>query len=87
MMSKPVVRISVVLLVGIIILAGIFFTVQAASSTAGVRGGDRFLTAGLLPDQKHVRKSIPQIQPYTVPEGGYHEGGGCERDGVNPSDY
>lgn len=86
-MSKPVVRIVIVVLVGIVILAGIFATVQAAGSTAGVMSGNHFLTAGLLADQKHVRESKPQIQPYTMPEGGEHEGdGGCERDGVNSSD-
>lgn len=86
-MSKPIIKTALVLLVGLIILAGIFATVQAASSTAGAMSGKHFLTAGLLPDQQHVRESKPQIQPYTMPEGGEHEGdGGCERDGVNSSD-
>lgn len=85
-MSRPVVRIAVVLLVGLIVLAGIYATVQAASSTAGAMNGNHFLTAGLLADQKHVRESKPQIQPYTMPEG-EGPGGGCEREGVNPSDF
>lgn len=85
-MSKPVVKIALVLLVGIIILAGIFATVQAAASTAGAINGKHFLTAGLLPDQQHVRESKPQIQPYTMPEGEGPGGGGCERDKINSGD-
>ena len=85
-MSKPVVRIAALLLVGLIVLAGIFATVQAASSTAGVMGGNHFLTAGLLPDQRHVRESKPQIQPYTMPEGERPDGGGCDHEGVDSSD-
>ncbi len=87
-MSKPVVRIAVLLLVGLIVLAGIYATVQAASSTGGAMNGNHFLTAGLLPDQKHVRESKPQIQPYYMPAGEEGPGGGgCEHDGVDSSDF
>lgn len=85
-MSRPVVRIVILVLVGIVILAGIFATVQAASSKAGVTSGNHFLTAGLLPDQNHVREAKPQIQPYTMPEGERPGGGGCDHEGVNPGD-
>ena len=83
-MTRPVVRIAIVVLVGIIVLAGIFATVQAASSTAGAMSGKHFLTAGLLPDTRHVRESRPQLQPY-MPNG-EEPGGGCNHEGVNPGD-
>lgn len=85
-MSKPILRI-VIVVVGLIVLAGIFATVQAAASTAGMMNGKQFLTAGLLPDQTHVRQAKTQAQPYFMPDGGDHEGGGCERDGVDSSDF
>jgi hypothetical protein len=83
-MSRPIVRITIVVLVGLVVLAGIYASVQAASSTAGALRGNHFLTAGLLADQKHVRETRPRLQEY-MPEGG-RPGGGCEHEGVNPGD-
>jgi hypothetical protein len=85
-MSKPVLRIAVVLIVGIIILVGVFATVQAAASTVGTMRGNHFLTAGLLPDRQHARESKPQLQQYYMQED-FGPGGGCEHDAVDSSDY
>ncbi len=82
-MSRQKIRIVFLFVIGAVILAGIFATVQAASSSAGVARGHAQVTAGLLPDLSHPRNVTQPLDTY---EGG-EDGHGCHEEGINPSDY
>ena len=88
-MSKPTTRIMLSVIIVLAILAGIYVSVRAAASSAGVSGERAFLTAGLLTDTKHVRSASSatlntyQVQPDLFSESG---GGGCEDERHNSPD-
>ena len=81
-MSKPTIRIMISVLIVLAVLAGVYASVRAAASNAGVAGERAFLTAGLLADTKHVRSAAsPALDTYqsdSYYESG--EGGGCEHE-------
>ncbi len=83
-MSKPKVRVVVSLLIGLVIVLGVFASVQAAASRASLSGERAITTAGLLPDTAHVRSTGQNMSSYYYDESAYQnkgEGqGGCERD-------
>ncbi len=83
-MFKSKVRIVFSVLVVIVLVAGIYFTVQAASSRASLSGERAITTAGLLPDTSHVRSawSATQQNFSTFYEGSYQDEGrhGCDRE-------
>jgi len=78
-MSKPAVRIVFAVLICLAIVAAIFASVQAASN------------AGLAADgQNYSRRSSARLQMFDAssfdkPAGSGH--GGCEDEGISPSDY
>jgi hypothetical protein len=87
-MSRQNVRIVFSVLVSLAILAGVFSVVQGASLTAGTRGGQYFVDAGLMPDLSRARtagKDVQNFAPYYYEGSG--KGGGCERDShLDPDD-
>ncbi|RIK31665.1 MAG: hypothetical protein DCC56_05640 [Anaerolineae bacterium] len=85
-MSKPVTRIVFSALVVLILVVGVYFTVQAASSQASL-GGERVVTtAGLMPDTQHVRSSFSGLSTFDLQSGSYQDSyqdsghGGCDHD-------
>ncbi len=88
-MSKSAVRIALSAMIVLVLVVGIYFTVQASSSQASRNGERVFTTAGLLPDVQHARTSsfsqlkAVEFQPDYYEESGH---GGCERNGDSPDD-
>ena len=87
-MSKPAVRIVLTVLISLVLIAGIYTTVRSLGSSAGVKVGQAYVTAGLLPDSSHPRTSSQTLQGADAQLDSYKDGGGgCEHEGVNSSDY
>lgn len=85
-MSKPLFRVTVAVLIGLAIVAGVFATVQAASPNTGVMKGRVDLTANDLYYASQQRGASQQLSPYNMnKDQGRH--GGCESEGFNSSDY
>lgn len=86
-MSKQKIRIVLLLVIGLLILVGVFATVQAASNAVGIARGRAQVTAGLLLDTSHPRDVASPLSLYNADgdEAGHH----CheEEAGINPSDY
>lgn len=74
-MSKPVVRIVFSALIVLALVAGIYFSVQAATSNASLSGERVFTTAGLLPDIRHVRSAGQSLSSYNYDESAYTDKG------------
>ena len=88
-MSKPTIRILISVMIVLAVLAGIYASVRAAASNAGVQGNRAFLTAGLLADTKHVRSaSSSALDAYQVQSDSYYESGhgGCEHENHSSPD-
>jgi hypothetical protein len=87
-MSKPVTRVAFLALIVLVLVAGIYFTVQAASSRASLSGERAITTAGLLPDTSHVRSSFSRLEQLEFQSDFYQDSGhgGCERNGDSPDD-
>ena len=87
-MSKPSTRILLSVIIVLAVLAGIYASVRAAASSAGVYGERAFLTAGLLTDTKHAR-SASSATLNTYQSDSYYEsgeGGGCEHENSSSAD-
>ena len=91
-MSKRVARIVISVLITLIIVAGIYTSVQGAASLAGASSGRTQLTAGLLPDLSHYR-----LQASSATTSGYYtgleqntsnknHGGGCDHESYSSFD-
>lgn len=89
-MSKPVTRVAFLALIVLVLVVGIYFTVQAATSRASLSGERVVTTAGLLPDTSHVRSAGQSLSTYYYDEGVYSDNseghGGCERDNYDSPD-
>jgi hypothetical protein len=87
-MSKPVTRIAFTALIVLVLVAGIYFSVQAATSKASLSGERVFTTAGLMPDVKHVRASSSSgLTTLDYQSDFYQDSGhGCERDNYESPD-
>lgn len=85
-MSKLTFRITLALVIGLVVIAGAYASVQAMSSTAQQESkgtyvlGGRF--EGAFPKQK---SSNPHLDVYKDPSGRGH--GGCESEYMDPSDF
>ncbi|MFN3491484.1 MAG: hypothetical protein ACK40V_04605 [Anaerolineales bacterium] len=82
-MSK-LTRIALALVISLVIVAGVYFSVQALSS-AVVRQQSlgMYLLNGSLVNPLKKESAQPELQTYPTPKG--HEGG-CDREGDNSSD-
>ncbi|MCC6499487.1 MAG: hypothetical protein IT313_04375 [Anaerolineales bacterium] len=85
-MSKSATRIVFSALVVLVLVVGVYFTVQAASSQASL-GGERVVTtAGLMPDTQHVRSSFSGSSAFNLQSDSYQDSyqesghGGCDRE-------
>jgi hypothetical protein len=84
-MSKPLSRVAIVVLIGLIIVVGVFATVQAASASSGQLKGRIDATAGDPYYASQQRGASQKLSPYRVEN---NKGGhGCESERVNPNDY
>ena len=89
-MSKPTIKVAFALILTLILIGGIYTTVQGAFLNAGTRVGQAHVDAGLHADLSHyrsapireVQNSLPQSDTVDRPHG-------CHSDEFtgNPDDY
>lgn len=85
-MSKTTTRIVFSVLVVLVLVLTAYATVLAASSNVA-NGGRAFVTAGLLPDVKHLRTSASALNSYEAQSDVYlKSGNGCDEDKYNSPD-
>ena len=82
-MSKPVAKIAFALLITVILVAGIYTSVQGAWLNAGTKSGQVHVDAGLNADLSHQRSSGQGLQTFWPQDGGH----GCHSDSqADPND-
>jgi hypothetical protein len=89
-MSKPTVKVAFALLLTLILIVGIYSTVQGAFLNAGARIGQAHVDAGLNADLSHSRSApIRELQTYLPQSDTVDRPHGCHSDEFtgNPSDY
>ncbi|HZM22637.1 MAG TPA: hypothetical protein VFC02_12895 [Anaerolineales bacterium] len=89
-MSKPTVKVAFALLLTLILIVGIYSTVQGAFLNAGARIGQAHVDAGLNADLSHSRSApIKELQTYLPQTNTVDRPHGCHSDEFtgNPSDY
>lgn len=85
-MSKPLSRVAIALLIGLIIIAGVVISAQAASANTGYLKGRVDMTAGDSYYLNQQRGAAQKLSPYNT--NNFNEGYECERDkGVSSNDY
>jgi hypothetical protein len=87
-MSKPIARVVLVSLLGLVLIAAAYMTVQGAFAKAETKsaGAQAHVVSGLQTNFNHDRSTVPELealqqqsQPSSQPRTGPHgEGGGCE---------
>ena len=84
-MSKPTTRVVLVTLIGIVLIAATYLTVQGAFAKAETAGAQAHLVSGLQTNFNHDRSTATELealqtqQNYSEPGAGKHQGGGgCE---------
>jgi len=85
-MSKLMSRAAVAVLIGLIIVIGVFATVQAASPGSGFVKGRLDLTAYDSYYSSQQRGISKELSPYGVDKN-KNGHGGCESERVDPNDY
>lgn len=91
-MSKPIARITLITLVGLVLVVAAYLTVQGVFAKAESAGVQSHLVGGLQTNFNHDRSSVGELETFKVqPEGQspYDSGrGGCEHESnINPSDF
>ena len=89
-MSKPTIKVAFALLLTLILIVGIYSTVQGAFLNAGARIGQAHVDAGLNADLSHSRSApIKELQTYLPQTNTVDRPHGCHSDEFtgNPSDY
>ena len=85
-MSKPFAKVAFALLLALILIIAIYTSVQGAN--AGIRVGQAYVDAGLKANLSHSRSSGSQLNSFDSELDAYfHDGGGCESEHGNSSDY
>jgi hypothetical protein len=84
-MSKPLFRLAVAALIGLIIVVGVFATVQAAPMGSGQLKGRVDATAADPFYASQQRGGFQKISPYQAEGNG--DGHGCESERVDPNDF
>jgi Tfp pilus assembly protein PilO len=87
-MSKPTARIVLVTLVGIVLIAAAYVTVQGAFAKADSAGAQAHVVSGLQTNFNHDRSTAAELDAlqaqinntYSEPGAGRHQGGGCEHE-------
>jgi hypothetical protein len=86
-MSKTTIRIVFALLISLVIVAGIFTSVQGAALNAGARGGGQVVDAGLMPILSRPRSSgAAEILQTYAPKTASPARSGHNCDGALPDD-
>lgn len=88
-MSKPTIKVAFAVLLTLILIVGIYTSVQGAFLNAGTRIGQSHVDAGLSADLSHSRSSGAQMSSFETQLDAYtRDGGGCKSESkTNPSDY
>ena len=87
-MSKPIARVILVTLIGAILIAATYITVQSAFAKADTQtaGAQAHVVSGLQTNFNHDRSTVPELEALQLqsesssqPGSGRHgDGGGCE---------
>ncbi len=82
-MSKPIARVVLVTLIGAVLIAAAYMTVQGAFAKTESRGAH--VVNGLKTNLNHDRSTVSELEAlkmqsgsYSEPGAGRHGGGGCE---------
>ncbi len=89
-MSKPFTKVAFAVLITLILIVGIYTSVQGAFLSAGTRIGQAHVDAGLNANLSHSRSSGAQMSTFETQLDAYKQDGGghgCESERTNPSDY
>jgi hypothetical protein len=90
-MSKPTSRVVLVTLIGLVLIAATYLTVQGVFAKAETAGVQAHTVSGVQTNFNHDRSSVSELQALQVQsdfsQPGQGRGHGCESDmQVNPSD-
>lgn len=83
-MSKQIARVVLVTLIGIILIAVTYVTVQGAFAKAETAGAQAHVVSGLQTNFNHDRSTVSELETLKIqndasqPGAGRHQGGGCE---------
>lgn len=85
-MSQPFTKIAFAVVLALILIVAIYTSVQGANT--GTRVGQAYVDAGLKANLSHSRSTGAQLSSFdTQLDAYFHDGGGCESEHSNPSDY
>lgn len=86
-MSKPIARVVLVTLIGAVLIAAAYMTVQGAFAKTESKGAQAHVVNGLKTNLNHDRSTVSELEAlkmqsgsYSEPGAGRHGGGGCESD-------
>jgi hypothetical protein len=88
-MSKPFTKVAFAVLITLILIVGIYTSVQGAFLSAGTRVGQSHVDAGLNADLSHHRAApVKEVQSFS-PQADYVDNRphGCHADEFDSSDY
>lgn len=90
-MSKPTARVVLVTLIGLVLIAATYLTVQGVFAKAETAGVQAHAVSGVQTNFNHDRSSVSELQALQVrsdfSQPGQGRGHGCDSDmQVNPSD-
>lgn len=90
-MSKPIARVALVTLVGLVLIAAAYMTVQGAFAKADSSGAQAHLVSGLQTNLNHDRSTISELQTLQMQDSQSTDrsgkGHGCESEArVSPDD-
>lgn len=78
-------RIALALVISLVIVAGVYFSVQALSSAVARQDSlGMYMLNGSVVNPFKKESAQPELQTYPAPENEYR--GGCEKEGDNSSD-
>jgi hypothetical protein len=85
-MSKPIARVALVTLVGLVLIAAAYMTVQGVFAKAESTGAQAHLVSGLQTNLNHDRSTSSEVQSLQ-PANQTGKGHGCESEArVSPED-
>ena len=85
-MSKPFTKVAFAVVLTVILILALYTSVQGANT--GTRIGQAYVDAWLKANLSHSRSSGSQLNSSNAQLDAYfHDGGGCESERSNPSDY
>ena len=91
MMSKPISRVTLIAVVGLVLVLAAYLTVQAVFAKSDSAGVQSHLVGGLQTNFNHDRSSAGELETFKTQPGmqsPHGSGGGCEHEsGINPSDF